>query len=449
MRISLFLLALILVACSSNSGNEFPDLNAAQHAPEITNLTLSPDAITQMEGGGNVVVTAEITFQDDGRDLQTLWVGMPDGTTLDFDESIDTETGTFIEDFAMSTQEFGIFPVEFWLVDKAGNTSNHRTVDIDVGWTNRLGGLPYALNDIIWDGTVFIAVGNGGTVLTSADGIDWVARDSGTDATLSAVATFETDIFAVGDEVVLLSTNHGENWITKAMPDSFVLGAVAVNSSQVVVGGRVPGTLQTSMMISEDRGDTWQTVDSTADNSYWFRDLIYRNGLFVATTEKIYIGPGGDARVQVSSDGKSWHEVVVLHEGLGLSAITHDGSQFVATGIFGAVFTSFDGFNWTGMRETPPDWLDRGVEYLSAGWDGSKLLVAGGMWPESCDGLIPCNPGSRIPIGIASTDGGASWESFNIDGRRYKSRGMAFGGGRFVSVGASPVSGEGAIYTAE
>ena len=46
-----------------------------------------------------------------------------------------------------------------------------------------------------------------------------------------------------------------------------------------------------------------------------------------------------------------------------------------------------------------------------------------------------------------STDGGATWQVFDIDGY-YESHGIAWGVGRFVSVGStSAVSGEGAIYT--
>ena len=49
---------------------------------------------------------------------------------------------------------------------------------------------------------------------------------------------------------------------------------------------------------------------------------------------------------------------------------------------------------------------------------------------------------------LASSDSGVTWEIFNIDGY-YRSHGLAFGNGVFVSVGASPISGEGAIYTTE
>jgi hypothetical protein len=115
-----------------------------------------------------------------------------------------------------------------------------------------------------------------------------------------------------------------------------------------------------------------------------------------------------------------------------LFTVTHNGSQFIAAGGDGAAFASFDGFNWTQLQ-TPV----AAVNYLSATWDGSKLVLAGGS-----------DSPSERPIGIASTDGGVSWDIFNIGGD-YESRGMAYGNGRFVSVGQSaPGSGEGAIYTA-
>ena len=67
---------------------------------------------------------------------------------------------------------------------------------------------------------------------------------------------------------------------------------------------------------------------------------------------------------------------------------------------------------------------------------------------------IPGDP-TRYYFGAAgggvweTTDGGVSWEIFNIGGN-YESRGLAHGNGQFVSVGqTSPVSGEGAIYTAD
>ena len=154
MRKSLFFFALFLVGCSDSNnesvvpGEEQPPIQpAAHHYPNITDLTVSPHAVAYMEGGGTVFVTAEISFEDTGQDIQTLWVRMPDGMSVEFDESFATETGTFTENIAFPTSQLGAFPIEFWLVDKAGDSSEHATQVIDV-----IGDPPISAGGI-WRGT--------------------------------------------------------------------------------------------------------------------------------------------------------------------------------------------------------------------------------------------------------------------------------------------------------
>jgi hypothetical protein len=417
-----------------------------QHTPEISNVTLSPSNVPYMKGDGSVVVTVEISFQDTGRDIQTLCARIPGGEALEFDESIATETGTFTEDLTMSTETVGAFDVEFWLVDRAGDSSDHRYAEFRVvadaqssDWTNRVSGLPHALSEVIWDGDAFIAVGDGGRVLTSADGIAWLAIESGTGADLNDVAFYGSDIFAVGDEIILHSTDHGTSWTVKDRPAEAAFEGVAINASQVVIGGQHMERNTAIVLISEDRGDTWRAVDSWPDEGLHMNDLVYQDGLFVAPTPYF-----GEAWVTVSSDGKVWNKVAVSDEMSWTSdTIIHDGSQFILPGTDGAVFTSFDGFNWTRLQ-TPV----RDVSYTSAAWNGSKLVIAGG-YVSWCGWFWPCGEPLDVPAGISSTDGGMTWDLFDIDDN-YQSLGLAWGNGRFVSVGQEPqFEGEGAIYTAD
>ena len=147
--------ALFLVGCSNSDGVQYgapneaqpPIQPAVQHEPDITDLTVSPQVAAYMEGGGTVTVTAEISFEDAGLDIQSLWVRMPDGTSVEFGESFATETGTFTEQIAFPTNQFGAFPIEFWLVDKAGDISDHATKVIDV-----IGDPPSSAGGI-WHGT--------------------------------------------------------------------------------------------------------------------------------------------------------------------------------------------------------------------------------------------------------------------------------------------------------
>ena len=420
-----------------SSNHVTADFSVLPHPPEILDVALSTNSALHMDGDGSVVVTAEVTYRDIGRDVQSLWVRMPDGTSVQFDQSFDTETGTFTEDFMMSTETIGGFAVEFWLVDAAGDSSDpvtaqfHVVADIQVNdWTNRLR-VPLPLLDVVWDGQVFIAVGYGGTVLTSVDGIDWVTQESSTDDNiwddaLYAVAAFGSDIYAVGGSGVLLSTDHGETWTVKARP-SWMGTAVTANSSQIVVTGLVGDLGFPRCMISEDRGDTWQEIDF----SWGVSDLVYRDGLFVAP---LWTSRSGTAGVIVSTDGRLWNEIVVLDAYARLDTVVHDDSQFFVAGANGKVFSSFDAFNWTELATPLED-----VDYLGAAWNGTQLMLAG---------KVPwyLQDGTYRPIGISSSDGGASWDIFGID-TNFESYGIAWGNGRFVSVGRLVLSDEGAIYT--
>lgn len=450
MRKYFFFFALFLAGCASNGDDGSTDTGTSPppvaHAPELTSLTLQPDTALYMQGIGSVVATVEVTFRDAGLDLQALWVRMPDDSTFEFAKSMSTETGSFSEDLIMSTQTVGTVALEFWLVDQAGDSSDHFASEFIVlpnvqssDWTNRLSGLTHALGDVIWDGDAFIAVGSVGTVLTSADGIAWVEIESGFVADLSAVAFYGSDIYAVGDGAILHSADHGASWTLKGSIAEAVLQAVAINSSQIVVGGyrRNWGTAIT--LVSEDRGDTWQAVDSWPDEDLNMNDLVYRDGLFVASTPDSQEFGGW---VTVSSDGNLWNKIAVSDEGLAVPhTIMHDGSQFILAGLNGTVFTSPDGFNWTRLQ-TPV----RDVVYTSAAWSGSKLVLAGA---SLCGALwFSCEP-FDVPHGLSSTDGGMTWELFNIDSS-FESSGLAWGNGRFVSVGwITQFDGEGAIYTAD
>jgi hypothetical protein len=416
------------------------------HKPEISDVTLSPNSALYMEGDGSLVVSADVSVIDTGQDIETLWVRAPDGTTTSFNALGITETGTLTAEFVVSTEQYGEFTVTFWLVDEVGTYSTPFDTAFGViwdeqqsNWTKQLSGLSYMLTDVIWDGDVFVAVGGDGSILTSVDGIDWLARESGTVQDLYAVSAHGTDIIAVGNEIVLLSTDHGESWVTKGEPVGIRLSTVALNSSQVVIGGWVADTLESSLMISEDRGDTWQAVDSPAVDFTFLTDSTYAAGLYVAAADSAFSIDGG--WILVSSDGVVWNEIL-RYEDLGLNVVVHDGSRFFVAGRGGIVFSSMDGLNWTELQ-TPVE----GVDYLSATWSGSTLMLAGGY---SCWHFHYCGPAQfDLPVGLTSNDGGTSWSAFNIDGQ-YQSRGLAFGSGRFVSVGQStPVSGEGAIYTAE
>lgn len=285
-------------------------------------------------------------------------------------------------------------------------------------WTVRLT-VPSPIVDVVWDGQVFVAVGSRGAVFTSVDGIDWVAKEPAGDG-LNAVAAFGSYIYAAGDSTILLSTDHGETWTVKART-GFPVHVVAANASRVIVTGTVGEMFVPRIMISEDRGNTWQEI---VDFSWRVRAIIYRDDLFVAPALGWWSSAGGTC-VIVSANGEQWNEILVSEESAQLRTVVHDDSQLFAAGDHGTVFSSFDALNWTELSTPRED-----VNYSGGAWSGKVLILVGGS------------------NGISSTDGGASWDTFHID-TGYQSSGVTWGNGRFVSVGSLLHSEEGAIYTAD
>ncbi len=277
MRRRLVLMPLILAGCSSGGtdvGTPFQPVELAQHVPQIADLELSPATAIYMAGDGSVPVEAQFSFTDSGLDIATIQIDVSDGTslTLAFPEAISTETGTHIETLDMSTVTVGSYILDVWLVDKLGVESNHATANFEViaaaavtEWTNQLTGLPFVLNDVVWDGHYFIAVGDAGAVLTSADGLVWTEQDTGVDFDLFAVANDGIDVVAVGkDGNVLLSSDHGQSWSTKSVGHPGSLRAVTINAPQIVAGGmawpRQQGMHSSSGLPTEVKHGWWLSL---------------------------------------------------------------------------------------------------------------------------------------------------------------------------------------------
>jgi hypothetical protein len=75
-----------------------------------------------------------------------------------------------------------------------------------VNWTRRTSGTYYSLNAVTYGNGLFVAVGNGGTILTSPDGVNWTRRTSGTSDWLSGVTYGNGTFVAVGSGGIILTS---------------------------------------------------------------------------------------------------------------------------------------------------------------------------------------------------------------------------------------------------
>lgn len=135
---------------------------------------------------------------------------------------------------------------------------------------------------------LLVAVGDGGLIMTSTDGLTWDTASLGAiPATLNRVA-FLDDLngVALGDRGVLIRTEDaGLNWNRVSLPLTNKLTALAVvNDTTIYMGGYGP-----VMMISDDRGASWSmSVSGITGSEVW--DIVSTGPLtaYLSTNQGIH-----------------------------------------------------------------------------------------------------------------------------------------------------------------
>ncbi|MDH3401932.1 MAG: hypothetical protein OEM03_13320 [Chromatiales bacterium] len=421
MRIVILLILFLLSACGGGGGSE-PCCTPAGTAPRISNLSLSPDSVYYMDGDGATQISAMVDFTDPDMDITTAYIRLADGTTQTLElPPINMTSGTLMGELIVATTELGVFTSEVWLVDEAGHESNHLSVDLSVvvdvaTWLNRTpAGLNTGLHDVVWNGSLFVAVGDLGKIVSSPDGITWTARTSGTTQRLNGVSWDGSRFLAVGDGGTILSSANGTSWSSlHTGPEGAWLHDVSYSGTRyVAAGSQYPAN--TAYMLTSVDGVTWTENATLPQNGRSISGLAWSGQLFVASAMAESFP--NEAAVMVSQDGLTWVEVIVSTESPTTLCVLWDGNRFIAGGIGGRLFFSPDGMNWSQANSPSTS------NFLGLASSGSTLVAAG-----------------VISNAVATSDDGATWQSFYI-GSLYDTKGLAYGANRFVSVGG----GEGGI----
>jgi len=202
-----------------------------------------------------------------------------------------------------------------------------------VHWLYRLTGYPVNLRCIAYGAGLFVAGGDGGTILTSADeGTNWVQQSSPVGTTLNGMAFVNNLFMAVGASGVILTSPDGTNWMQQTSFASATLRGATYGAGQFVVAGD-SGTIRTS-----PNGIDWaaQAFPDTRN----LNGVIYAFGNFVTYGERY--------RIFTSPDGTNW----TARLSGGSSDPTFNGMAFgagrlVAAGGSATIMSSPDGINWT------------------------------------------------------------------------------------------------------
>ncbi len=244
-----------------------------------------------------------------------------------------------------------------------GNGGSVETSSDGILWTRRNSGSAVTLNRVRFGNGLFVVAGNGGTILTSPDGTNWTTRNSGTTKTLFGIHYAKGAFFMTGDETILKSVD-GITWTAPGIPPAQFMLDITYGNGLFVVA-----CFSGAILTSAD-GTAWAPASSPAPGFLY--SVIFSNNLFVAA--------GDQGTVVTSADGTNW-TLRTSNTSAQLTGVAFAASRFVVTGV-NVIITSTDGVSWTTVTPDPSRLLT-GIAYgngffTAIGPGGISMSSSGG-----------------------------------------------------------------------
>jgi hypothetical protein len=202
-------------------------------------------------------------------------------------------------------------------------------------WSLQNSGTQNALRGSTWGDSLFIVVGDSGTILSSPDGIVWTSRTSGTQKKLSRITWGDSLFIVVGDSGTILESSNGIAWSGRTSGTSKNLRDVTWGDSLFVAVGD-SGTILTS-----PDGSVWtdRTFAVWGPNPSFgkcrFNAIAWGNNLFVAVGTDLLAA--GALNYFTSPDGITWNGIA-RQRYVDLNDVTWTGNLFVITALDGMRF---------------------------------------------------------------------------------------------------------------
>ena len=247
------------------------------------------------------------------------------------------------------------------------------------------------VQDTIWDNDRFVAVGTGGTLRTSTDGLTWTAQTVPTSTTDLNRVLFNKwavgergvpEYIVVGDSGVILTSNNTINWYVKTTPTSEDLRGVAYDGTTYVVVG------DNGTVITSQNGNTW--VSQTTGTTENLNDIIYNddydafiaignNGVILRSTDSGVTWTALESGTDETIRGISWHEGVMVAMTLKMQVLISDDG----------------GDTWETNTVTNEVTTDRNQDAADLLLKNKKLLAAQGLFNYLNNG----GSGHTVPTG--------------------------------------------------
>lgn len=399
---------------------------------------------------------------------QNAWTNVPSGTTVS------------LRSIAASADAN--------VVVVGGGGTILRSVNSGQSWSGVASGTTENLNRVVYTiFNYFVAVGDSGVIRKSTNGTTWTTLTSGTSKRLVSIgypSVGNVKLVALAeDSTVLVSENHGTNW-----------SAITVNIPRPVTYGSRDGTTgyaQDGIRMTSIDSTNWSYTLPSVSGIF---GLGYGNGRFVAlaglnrmtspdlvnwsiatTTHGhnavtfgngllVSVGEGNNTFsngfVSVSMDGSRWLPQTTPTQ-VYLNAVTYAQGKFVAVGANGTILTSTNGMNWANRTTGSTSAQLRDVAYgnglftaigtsslLRYSTDGETWVTTGGS--SASLKSVTFAKGLFVAVGdngaIRTSVNGIDWTSRSTSPSTFEFlNAVKYAGDRFVAVGYTAGSGEGAV----
>lgn len=272
------------------------------------------------------------------------------------------------------------------------------------------------LNAVAWDGTAFVAVGDGGVILRSEDGQSWEQLPSPTTADLRGVAWGAGQLVAAGGEGVVLRSMSGHVWEPVSVGTAVQLNGVIFGRGRFYVFGD-------GAMVEGHDGVWTAVLDGNRSikgaavlggelyiTDRWGSLYVHRGAAFeevlVSWQRDLSFPPRGDAAFSLGSGewmirwlpgGSMWvNEEVVRNNISAMRAVAVGGGHAVAVGSRGESQWREPGGIWKTRRSLPSDVSDLAhngrIIVAAMSWAGCVLFSSSDGREWTCRLTAPGRP---------------------------------------------------------
>ena len=282
-------------------------------------------------------------------------------------------------------------------------------------------------------------------------GTTWTNVTTAAAGNLLGVDYDDGHFVAVSDTGGAITSTDGSTWTPTAIftsnvqTDHLKANAISHLGTTLVAGGSTsssPYTTSTGVVASSTDGVTWTAATLPAGAT-----PIHG---FISGTNIIALGEAG--AIYSSTDGRTYTALPAIPHAGALNAGAYNGTQYVGVGDSGYVIASMNGTTWgsgqvfVGINMHGVAWT--GTQFVAVGDNGSISVSPNGTnWSalktSAISGAlrsVAVSSSGLITVvgdnGIETSPDGSTWTARNASGVAALS-GVVFGNGEFVAVGAS------------